>query len=409
MRRRMFLSFFFLALLVRLAVAAKTGMFHWLERSEVEGIALNVAAFGNYALYYSPSAYATPVYPLFIAALFKVFGAGVLSQAIGATVACAVSALRCALVPLFALDAGFSRGLAVLAGCIGVLYIGTLETEVSGKVEGPFVAIALLVLIWAAMRMWRDGSWQTRTPWWFFAFCGFSALLSPTLLPVLGGLLLAGAAACPAKARLRYLRQAALVVLGVLVFLLPWGIRNYVKLGSPVLTRSNFGIEFWVSNGGPDRTFDHPYNYASYHPSQNKAEAAMVYQLGEVAYSRQKFAEAMAFVRTHPGNFLRLLAERIAAWWFPPHPPILLAPKLVLTLLAFAGLWRMFRRQPLIAWLFLITWLTFPDVYYLVHWSSRYRSPMDWQILFSASVALFAAWQAIHSRREAPRDAPAVA
>jgi hypothetical protein len=117
----------------------------------------------------------------------------------------------------------------------------------------------------------------------------------------------------------------------------------------------------------------------------------------------------MAFVRTHPGNFLRLLAERIAAWWFPPHPPILLAPKLVLTLLAFAGLWRMFRRQPLIAWLFLITWLTFPDVYYLVHWSSRYRSPMDWQILFSASVALFAAWQAIHSRREAPRDAPAVA
>jgi hypothetical protein len=102
----------------------------------------------------------------------------------------------------------------------------------------------------------------------------------------------------------------------------------------------------------------------------------MVYQLGEVAYSRQKFAEAMAFVRTHPGNFLRLLAERIAAWWFPPHPPILLAPKLVLTLLAFAGLWRMFRRQPLIAWLFLITWLTFPDVYYLVHWSSRYRSPI---------------------------------
>jgi hypothetical protein len=41
--------------------------------------------------------------------------------------------------------------------------------------------------------------------------------------------------------------------------------------------------------------------------------------------------------------------------------------------LAFAGLWLMFKRQRLVAWLILITWITFPDIYYLVQWSSRYR------------------------------------
>ena len=51
-----------------------------------------------------------------------------------------------------------------------------------------FSLAALLLLIWAAIRIWRDGSWQTRTHWWFFPFCGFSVLLNPNLLPVIAGL-----------------------------------------------------------------------------------------------------------------------------------------------------------------------------------------------------------------------------
>jgi hypothetical protein len=411
--KRTFVAFFALALVFRLAIAAESGVFHRIGRTEMEGIAMNVAAFGNYALYYGPTAYSTPVYPLFLAGLFRLFGTGLLAHAVNVTLACAVSALRCGLVPLFAIDAGLGRGAAMLAGCIGVFYIAALDTEIVGGLDGPFVAIALLVLTWAVMRMWRDRSWQTRAPWWFFAFCGFSALLNPSLLPVMGGLLLAGAVACPAPARRRYLWQAALAVVGVLVFLAPWAIRNYRVLGAPILTRSNFGTEFWVSNG-PGRTFDHPHNYGTYHPSQNSYEASQVYQLGEVAYNRVRFAEAREWVRAHPGQYLRFTAERVASWWFPPRPRIALAPKLVLTLLAFAGLWLMFRRQPLVAWLFLIAWVTFPDAYYLVQWSSRYRYPMDWQILLCASVALSAAWQAVvrpvvRPRHQARRDVPTAA
>jgi hypothetical protein len=215
----------------------------------------------------------------------------------------------------------------------------------------------------------------------------------------MGGFLVAGAVACPAGFRGRYLRQTALAALGILAFLLPWAIRNYWSVGSPILTRSNFGIEFWVSNGGPDRTFDHPYNYWTYHPSMSQFEAAKVAGLGEVKYSQMRLQDGIDWVRAHPGGFLRLTAQRFAAWWFPPLPAILLPPKLVLTLLAFAGLWLMFRRQPLAAWLFLLTWITFPDVYYIVHQAIRYRYPMEWQLLLCASVAVFTAYQALIARR----------
>jgi hypothetical protein len=406
MRRRLFVIFFVLAFVYRLAIAAATGMFHRSYFTEMEGIARNVAAFGNYALYYSSSAFSTPVFPLFLAAVFKLLGTGLLARAAIILAASAASALRCALMPLFAIDAGFDPKLGILAGCLSLIYIGSLDTEINGGLDGPYVALAMLILIWAAMRIWRDGTWKSRTPWWFFVFCGFSALLNPSVLPVMGGLLLAGAVACPAQVRTRYLRQAALVVAGTLIFLAPWALRNYQKFGSPVLTRSNFGIEFWVSNG-PGRTFDHPTNYGTYHPSQNAAEAVKVGELGEVEYSRQRFAEAMAWVRANPREYLRFTAERTVAWWFPPHPFVLLAPKAALTLLAFAGLWLMFKRQRLVAWLILITWITFPDIYYLVQWSSRYRYPMDWQIVFCAVVTLYAVWEELRRRHETTREVPA--
>jgi hypothetical protein len=309
----MFFVFFVLALVFRLAIAlalksanTHTAMetiarqFHGVAQrdiwdrhygTEMEAIAVSVVEFGDYNLNGVPTAHCTPVFPLYLAGLFAIFGTGLLAQIVKIALCCAVSALRCGLVPLFALDAGLDPRIAALVGGIGVLYIGALETEISGGVDGPFVALALLILVWAILRIWRDGSWQTRTPWWFFAFCGFCALLNPNLLPVMGGFLLAGAIACPAAARKRYLRQTALVALGILVFLLPWAIRNYSSLGAPILTRSNFGLEFWLSNG-PGRTFDLSHNYGTFHPSASATEAACSTAIASpVDLSRSAFAE----------------------------------------------------------------------------------------------------------------------
>src|SRR5271165_4238141 len=94
LRRRLFVVIFLLALVFRLALAWKTGMFHDFKRTEMEGIALNVAEYGGYDLFGGPTAYSTPVFPLYLAALYSIFGTALLAQIVIVTLTCAVSALR---------------------------------------------------------------------------------------------------------------------------------------------------------------------------------------------------------------------------------------------------------------------------------------------------------------------------
>src|ERR1017187_9439685 len=73
----MFVVFFVLALVFRLALALQSGMFNRLTRTEMEAIALNVAGYGGYDLYGGTTAYCTPVFSLYLAGLFHHFRNGI--------------------------------------------------------------------------------------------------------------------------------------------------------------------------------------------------------------------------------------------------------------------------------------------------------------------------------------------
>ena len=372
-------------------------------RTEEEHIALSVVRTGQYgnpyALYTGETAHETPVYPLFLAALFGLFGTGTLTEIVRVTFTSALSALRCALLPLLAWDAGLGSITAVLSGILSVFYIPALETELKGSTDGAWTALVLLGVVWISLRIWRSKSWQLRTPWWFFVLCGFAVLLDPVILPVIAAFLIAGAIACSTGFRKRYWREAFFLLLVVFLFLLPWAIRNRIALNKMIWTKSNFGLEFWVSNG-PGRAFDLGTNMGdpNLHPSNSLDEAQQVATLGEVKYNQQKLAETLSWIRDDPGDFLQLTARRFVAWWFPPGPNLIVqAAKLGLSLLAFAGLYFIFRRQPLTGWLFFLTWITLPDIYYVIQWSSRYRFPMEWQLLICAAAALATAYAAVQN------------
>ncbi|MGH9455660.1 MAG: hypothetical protein ACRD2O_17005, partial [Terriglobia bacterium] len=338
------------------------------------------------------------VYTYYLAALFALFGAGALTEIVRVTLTSAVSALRCALAPLFALDAGLGSMTAGIAGILSVFYIPALETEMKGSTDGAWVSLVLLAIVWISLRIWRSSSWRSSTPWWFFALFGFAALLDPVVLPVVAAFVIAGAIARPTGSFKRYLREAVLLSLTIFLFLVPWAVRNDIVLNKLIWTKSNFGLEFWMSNG-PGRAFDLATNMGdpNLHPSNSYAEAQKVATLGEVKYNRQKLAEAMSWVRANPEDFLHLTLRRFIAWWFPPGPNIIIqTAKLCLSLLAFAGLFLLVRRRVLAGWLFLLTWITLPDVYYVLQWSSRYRFPMEWELLICASAALATAYAALH-------------
>lgn len=401
---RTFGFFFALAFAVRIAIAWASGYLFHMGITEMMSIAINVASTGDYDNPYGyvtgPTAHSTPPFPLFMAALVALFGSGAAGQGVIATVTCAASALRCALTPLFVEDAGLGRGAAILSGVLSVFYIGGLETEVRGGLDGPFVALALLAIVWMSMRLWRTGSWQIRTPWSFFAVCGFSALLNPQSIAIIVGIAVVGLWACAAEFKKRYLSQAALLAACIFLFLLPWGIRNWIALDSFILTRSDLGLELWLSNG-PDRTFDLPTNYGRLDPLANKDEAAKVADMGEAAYNRAKMQEATSWMRANPVSFARLTLRRFIAWWFPPGNLAIYTAKAALTLLAFAGWWILWSSHRLVAALFAVTWLTLPDLYYVIEWSSRFRYPMDWQLVICAAVALHLAWRVWRDKRNA--------
>lgn len=388
---RTFGLFFSVAFVLRLAVALATGYFFRLRTTEMVLIAQNVVLRGEYAnpwgFVSGPTAHSTPPFPLFLAVLLRLFGVGSAGQAMIATVTCAASALRCGLTPLFVEDAGLGRGPAIIAGVLSVLYIGALQTEVTGSVDGPFVALALLSIIWMSMRIWRSESWKKRVPLGYFVLCAFSVLLNPQVLPVIACLLAVGFYACGTAFRKRIFGLAVWLGGCVFLVLLPWGIRNWITFDSLILTRSDLGLELWLSNG-PGRTYDMPTNYGNLDPLSSPIEARKVIELGEVTYNESKMEEAITWIAANPGAFARLSIRRFAAWWFPPGGIAVSTAKGVLTLLSFAGLWLTWRSQRLPAVLFLWTFLAFPVVFYFIQWSSRYRYPMDWEILVCAAVAI---------------------
>jgi hypothetical protein len=404
--RRLALLIFFAALLFRLAAAWWSGALSGIELrpgTEMEEIAVSLVHTGQYANPFhaaetGPSAHASPVYPLYLAALYATLGTGAASAIARVVITSLVSSLRCVLILFFGLDAGLGAGVSLLAAGLSVVYIGALTTEVAGHTDNAWLSVAMLGLVWMAMRIWRAGSWRARPPWLFFMYCGFCMLLNPAVLPVIAALAAAGAVACGPKLRARYMGQCGMLAVTIVLCLLPWAIRNHRTFDKWIWTRSNFGLEFWLSNG-PGRTYDLPSNigYGQHavaeHPFFSPEEAARVAAAGEVRYNQDRLDETLDWVRENPADFLLLTAQRFLAFWFPPRgSPLIVAGKAVLTVLAFLGLWLLFRIQPLVAALFLLTWLTFPVVYYVIQWSSRYRVPMDWQLIVSAAVAIAALW-----------------
>jgi|SRR5271166_1237452 len=395
------ISIFLFAFVFRLFVAWRVGLFHNHQQDEMVRIALSVLNFHEYGNPYlirtGPTAHEMPLYPLFMSGIYALFGTGSLAEAVKITLACAAAALRCALLPFFCLEAGLDRMVGMIAGILGAVYVSALQTELRGNWDHPWQALVLLLLTWMTIRLWRDQSWLGRTPWRYFFVWGFGILLQPAFLPVLAAFLMAGLIAAPRRERLRYLKQSAVLLLIVLAFLAPWAIRNEMRFGKLILTRSNFGLEFWISNG-PGRAFDMQTNlgFAVPHPSLNLKEAQNVLRLGEVRYNRVKLNEAKAWVRSNPVQFARLTARRLLAWWFPPGRNIVQRIlNFIFSVLALVGAGVLFRVGRLTAVLFFLTWISFPCVYYIIQWSSKYRYPTEWELVVCAALTIRSVFAAL--------------
>lgn len=400
---RVFVLIFCLSFAVRLALFAawaSTREDFYRPGGENGRVALSLLRTGRFADPYliptGPTAHPTPLWPAVLALIYRAFGVTATAGYVRALAAIASYSLLFALMPWLAQRLGLGMRAGTIAGVAGALIPQPLY-EIAGAGVSAHAALALGLVTTAFLQRWTSDRRSIPGSLALGVACGAAFHVSPPVLPVVLGSLLF-------ELWWRRGRRAwvlpAWVAAGAVLACAPWTWRNYTALHGWFFIRSNFGLELRIAN----RPGAHPDIDAALaregtlrHPSENLEEARRVRDLGEAEYMRQARSEATEWIRTHPGEFLRLTLLRFACFWCgTPRLPWRMAFTTLVTLLALLGLRRILPvlTVPGRAAL-LIPLAAFPLVYYTVSYVEHYPAPLAWLLLLLAAYQV----QGLVSRR----------
>jgi 4-amino-4-deoxy-L-arabinose transferase-like glycosyltransferase len=313
-----------------------------------------------------PTAFLAPGYPAVVAIVFYFCGSYSFASAMW----------------IMALQAVF--GVLTVAAIMGVA--GQIFGAATAKLAGVFWAVSP-PLLWLPAVLWDtslsallligmvalalrcvespgNGLWAAMG-----GYCGLAMLVNPSLTLALFAVL--GWTAWQTHS------GPWICWLVLLAVFAPWPMRNAGVLHAFIPLRSNFGYEVWQGNhAGASGMFD-----ARLEPLQNEREYGDYVREGEVVYMRNKSMLARAYVRAHPGEFLRLSATRVLRFWTGAGSEVnsgTIELHAVLTsLLGLLGLAALWRRSRTTAMLFLLPLLDFPLPYYITHPDFRFRLLLD--------------------------------
>jgi 4-amino-4-deoxy-L-arabinose transferase-like glycosyltransferase len=365
---------------------------------EPGNIAASIAAghgFSNpFRVETGPTAWMTPVYPYFLAGVFRIFGTYTLEAFLAAA---GFNALCSALttIPLwFAAKRIGGAPTAILATLLWAVFPTALILPYESLWDSSLSGLLATTLLWATLTVadsTRTRHWVGYGLLWGLALMTNAALIA--LLPFLFGW-----AEYQAHRKQTYrFHRPALAATMALLCCVPWTIRNYREFHAFVPLRSVAGLALWLGNN--ERAQSN--SVAGLHPISNQAERDRYTELGEIAYMREKQSLALDYLLTHPAAEFSLISQRFTAFWsagstnlFRDFPRagsarfyLVILSNLLAGLGAFAAvvmLWR--TRSPFAVPLSAFP-VVFPLVYYLALAPPRYRHPIDPVLLLLAALA----------------------
>jgi hypothetical protein len=355
-----------------------------------------------------PTAWLPPLYPLLMAAAFKVFG--VYSRGAALALMVVDSALSAAIAPAVyeiaarCFDArGIARRSAKIAVPVAVwsawmwaVYPAALQYAVHWIWEMSLTACLFSWAIVVALRLRGVGEEQglgireqglgDRTLWFVLGVLwGLIALTNASLLLCLPATMI-----WIAWPELRAWRSGRETLLGAVLtcvafaaVMAPWVVRNERVMGAPVLTRDNFGVELYnsslLSNDGL------PWGTAM--PLWEGDPVFRQYErMGELKFAQMRQREAIANLKSRPGMFAKWTLDRFLFFWDgTPHAAngrvvgeyLRQLSYSFLSLCGLLGLGLMLRRRVEGAGLLALVFGLVPVVYYLVTVQPRFRHPME--------------------------------
>ena len=342
-----------------------------------------------------PTAWLTPVYPLLIAAIFRLFGSFTFASFLVAVILNSVfSAATCVPIYYTARRIANSRA-AVLAAWLWALFPNAVMVPIQWIWSTSLAALLAALLLWLSLEI-ADSS---RAVHWLGYGClwGLALLTEPALGALLPFLMAWLVYRSPSK-KLGAWKFPVLSLAIVVLCCLPWTIRNYSAFHHFIPLRSNFAFELWIGNND---IFD-PHAIHGIQRITRLEQSRRYTQLGETAFMEEKWRMASDFIRTHPALEVQLTARRITATWLGTEHPLadflstnsLLARMLficnfLLLVGTVAGMLRLFLRCNACIFPVIVFPVVFPVVHYLTHTSLRYRHPIDPVLMILTAIAFF--------------------
>ena len=320
-----------------------------------------------------PTAQQPPIYPVLLAAIFKLFG--VYSYR-SLWIAIALNATFAALTAVLLLRIG-KRAFNPQAATLAAWFWSCLPLEAAASVrlwESSLSALLLIILLSLLLRL-KDSPQPSR--WIIFgSLGGLAALTNTTLLALMPffWLWLWYAYRRRGESCNRVLWTSFVFCMLVIS---PWIVRNYAVFHRLIPIRDNFGLELWVGNG-------HDTDFSILKVTEFN-------QLGEIPLMESKRQRALQFIQAHPAEFLRAMAWRSVRFWVAPDG----SAWPWISLLAWAGLFLALKRKGLNAVPFAIVMTVFPIVYYVTHAHVTYRYPIEPEILLLAGYTLVTAVESL--------------
>ena len=333
-----------------------------------------------------PTALTAPFYPFLHATICWIFGTAAAGWAAVVAATALAWAVQWSYVCKFAALYGELRA-GITAALIGVLM--PLPARLF-KWEAVFTGAALAISAWLLGRILT----RTSTKW---TVPQFGVALSVSVLSCPPAVLIWPAWGCLVAKRLGWARAARISALSLAVAAVPigaWTVRNYVVFGHLFFIRDAAGVAL-VSSNNDCATAIVSENIASgcfaqQYPTGSEDAMRNLRTRGEYEYGAAEMNRMMAWVRSHPAQFLKLTLDRTRYFWFPIGGTDRLtflygAVMSAFTVLSLLGLlW--IKSDGF--WILAGVLLPFPLIYYVAQVEQRYRYPILWTSILLTCVGL---------------------
>lgn len=369
------------------------------ERSVAAALAENLRQMGEFSNPFravgntGPSAVEPPLYPLLLAAFEK--AAGTQTEVLLLCLALAAIGLQSVLlVQASRIILGSPAAGWMAAGITNLLAVNKIWLW-----SGPLLAadLTLFAVLLTTLAIRRAAPvWMVGLP------LGLVMLFHPPSAVVVMSFLVW--VAIQEKKTARFLVAAVAVACCVI---LPWTLRNALRLHALIPVQESFGIELAAAFNDCTAVTENAALrqgcLAKTHPLFSTAENAKAAAAGEAAYAQKRLSEGVAWIATHRKEAAALTASRVAAFWFPSRCP----GAWVVVLFGFGGVALLISHKQAVAAPLLACLLVYPLGSYFSLSREADLTPLLWALALPAGYVVIEA-----SRREridhhaAPKQRP---